>query len=88
MTYTHRPVLLAEAVTSVLGESTSSNAAPRIIIDGTFGRGGHTREILKHLNPTSKLIAFDKDLQAIAEDRKSTRLNSSHIPLSRMPSSA
>ena len=67
MTYTHRPVLLAEAVTSVLGESTSSNAAPKIIIDGTFGRGGHSREILKHLNPASKLIAFDKDLQAIAE---------------------
>ena len=67
MTYTHRPVLLAEAVTSVLGESTSSNAAPKIIIDGTFGRGGHSREILKNLNPASKLIAFDKDLQAIAE---------------------
>jgi len=67
MTYTHRPVLLAEAVTSVLGESTSSSATPKIIIDGTFGRGGHSREILKHLNPASKLIAFDKDLQAIAE---------------------
>ena len=67
MTYTHRPVLLAEAVTSVLGESTSSSATSKVIIDGTFGRGGHSREILKHLNPTSKLIAFDKDLQAIAE---------------------
>jgi 16S rRNA C1402 N4-methylase RsmH len=67
MTYTHRPVLLAEAVTSVLGESTSSNATSKIIIDGTFGRGGHSREILKHLNPASKLIAFDKDPQAIAE---------------------
>ena len=72
MTYTHRPVLLAEAVTSVLGESTSSNAAPKIIIDGTFGRGGHSREILKHLNPASKLIAFDKDLQAIAEAKTIT----------------
>ena len=72
MTYTHRPVLLAEAVTSVLGESTSSNAAPKIIIDGTFGRGGHSREILKHLNRASKLIAFDKDLQAIAEAKTIT----------------
>ena len=72
MTYTHRPVLLAEAVTSVLGESTSSNAAPKIIIDGTFGRGGHSREILKNLNPASKLIAFDKDLQAIAEAKTIT----------------
>ncbi|MFM9155390.1 MAG: 16S rRNA (cytosine(1402)-N(4))-methyltransferase, partial [Polynucleobacter victoriensis] len=67
MTYTHRPVLLAEAVTSVLGDSTSSSATPKIIIDGTFGRGGHSREILKNLNQASKLIAFDKDLQAIAE---------------------
>ena len=72
MTYTHRPVLLAEAVTSVLGESTSSNATPKIIIDGTFGRGGHSREILKNLNPASKLIAFDKDLQAIAEAKTIT----------------
>jgi 16S rRNA (cytosine1402-N4)-methyltransferase len=67
MTYTHRPVLLAEAVTSVLGDATSSNTAPKIIIDGTFGRGGHSREILKRLDQASKLIAFDKDLQAIAE---------------------
>jgi 16S rRNA (cytosine1402-N4)-methyltransferase len=67
MTFTHRPVLLAEAVTSVLGETTSSEQQSITIIDGTFGRGGHSREILKHLNSQSKLIAFDKDLQAIAE---------------------
>ena len=67
MTFTHRPVLLAEAVTSVLGETTSSEKQSITIIDGTFGRGGHSREILKHLNQHSKLIAFDKDLQAIAE---------------------
>ena len=67
MTFTHRPVLLAEAVTSVLGESTSSEQQSITIIDGTFGRGGHSREILNHLNAQSKLIAFDKDLQAIAE---------------------
>ena len=67
MTFTHRPVLLAEAVTSVLGETSSSEQQSITIIDGTFGRGGHSREILKHLNPQSKLIAFDKDLQAIAE---------------------
>lgn len=67
MTFTHRPVLLAEAVTSVLGETTSSEQQAITIIDGTFGRGGHSREILKHLNQHSKLIAFDKDLQSIAE---------------------
>ena len=67
MTFTHRPVLLAEAVTSVLGETSSSEQQSITIIDGTFGRGGHSREILKQLNSQSKLIAFDKDLQAIAE---------------------
>ena len=67
MTFTHRPVLLAEAVTSVLGGTTSLEQQTVTIIDGTFGRGGHSREILKHLNPQSKLIAFDKDLQAISE---------------------
>jgi 16S rRNA (cytosine1402-N4)-methyltransferase len=67
MTFTHRPVLLAEAVTSVLGETTSLEQQSITIIDGTFGRGGHSREILKHLNQYSKLITFDKDLQAIAE---------------------
>ena len=66
MTYTHRPVLLAEAVTAVLGDLTSENLSP-VIIDGTFGRGGHTREILKNLPPQAKLIAFDKDLFAIEE---------------------
>jgi 16S rRNA (cytosine1402-N4)-methyltransferase len=70
MTFTHRPVLLAEAVTSVLGGTTSLEQQSITIIDGTFGRGGHSREILKHLNPQSKLIAFDKDLQAIAEAKK------------------
>jgi 16S rRNA (cytosine1402-N4)-methyltransferase len=50
-----------------LGETTSSEQQSITIIDGTFGRGGHSREILKHLNQYSKLITFDKDLQAIAE---------------------
>lgn len=35
-----------------------------IYIDGTFGRGGHTRKILSNLGPEGKLIAFDKDIDA------------------------
>jgi len=72
MTYTHRPVLLAEAVTSVLGCSDLSEkvSSPKKIIDGTFGRGGHSRLILEKLSSQSQLIAFDKDLQAIAESEK------------------
>lgn len=72
MTFTHRPVLLAEVVTSVLGYSdqTETASSTKKIIDGTFGRGGHSRLILSKLNPQSQLIAFDKDLQAIAESKK------------------
>ena len=40
---------------------------------------------LDHARDISKIL---KDLQRVRGDRKSTRLNSSHIPLSRMPSSA
>ncbi|MEN9945767.1 MAG: hypothetical protein RLZZ293_153 [Pseudomonadota bacterium] len=36
-----------------------------VYIDGTFGRGGHSREILAQLNTNGRLIAFDKDPQAI-----------------------
>ncbi len=34
-------------------------------IDGTFGRGGHSREILKRLGPQGRLLAFDKDPDAV-----------------------
>ncbi len=40
-------------------------------VDGTFGRGGHSREILKQLNENGRLIAIDRDPQAIAAADKS-----------------
>jgi len=66
MDHSHRPVLLDEAVTALLGESSKKNA---LYVDGTFGRGGHSRKILASIDPTSQLIAFDKDPQAIEEAR-------------------
>jgi 16S rRNA (cytosine1402-N4)-methyltransferase len=36
-----------------------------IYIDGTFGRGGHSRLILSQLGPHGRLVAFDRDPQAI-----------------------
>ena len=62
----HRPVLLAEAVTAMIsGPSFQPNSA--VLIDGTFGRGGHTQALLDVLGKESKLIAFDKDPEAIAK---------------------
>jgi 16S rRNA (cytosine1402-N4)-methyltransferase len=37
-----------------------------IYVDGTFGRGGHSREILNRLGPEGRLITFDKDPDAIS----------------------
>jgi 16S rRNA (cytosine1402-N4)-methyltransferase len=56
----HIPVLLQEAVALLI---TSPGG---IYVDATFGRGSHSREILKHLDSTGKLIAFDKDPEAVA----------------------
>lgn len=59
----HRTVLLNEAVAALAidGERTGG-----VYVDGTFGRGGHSREILQRLGTGGRLIAFDKDPQAIA----------------------
>ena len=58
--YEHKPVLLNEAI-DVLDIDSAG-----IYIDGTFGRGGHSQAILEQLGETGRLIAFDKDPQAIA----------------------
>ena len=59
----HVTVLLNEAVDAL-------NLRPDgVYVDGTFGRGGHSRLILQRLGAKGRLIAFDKDPAAIAEAR-------------------
>ncbi len=58
-TSVHATVLLAEAVEALV-QSLSG-----CYIDGTFGRGGHSRAILQRLGPTGRLTVFDKDPAAI-----------------------
>nr|WP_217343729.1 16S rRNA (cytosine(1402)-N(4))-methyltransferase RsmH [Noviherbaspirillum sp. L7-7A]MBV0877803.1 16S rRNA (cytosine(1402)-N(4))-methyltransferase RsmH [Noviherbaspirillum sp. L7-7A] len=59
----HRTVLLEEAVDALAIEGARADG---IFVDGTFGRGGHSRRILERLGAKGRLIAFDKDPQAIA----------------------
>jgi 16S rRNA (cytosine1402-N4)-methyltransferase len=55
----HYPVLLEETMAQLAIQPEG------IYIDATFGRGGHSREILKRLGKTGMLIAIDQDSQAI-----------------------
>lgn len=56
----HNPVLLNETVGGL-------NIRPDgVYVDVTFGGGGHSREIMKHLGPNGKLFAFDQDEDAQA----------------------
>ncbi|POZ63157.1 16S rRNA (cytosine(1402)-N(4))-methyltransferase RsmH [Chromobacterium alticapitis] len=58
--FVHRTVLLTEAVDALAIRDDG------VYVDCTFGRGGHSRLILSKLGPNGRLIAFDKDPQAIA----------------------
>ena len=58
--FQHKPVLLNESIDGL------SIDPQGIYVDGTFGRGGHSQFILDQLADTGRLIAFDKDPQAIA----------------------
>ena len=60
-TYNHVTVLLDEAVAALAVRSTGC------YVDGTFGRGGHSRLILQQLGGGGRLLGFDKDPMAIAE---------------------
>ncbi len=66
----HTTVLLDEAVDALLGAA--GEPAAGTFIDGTFGRGGHSRRILLRLGPGGRLVAFDKDPEAIAEAARIT----------------
>lgn len=46
-----------------------------VYVDVTFGGGGHSKEILKHLGPKGRLIAFDQDPDAQANIPADDRLD-------------
>ena len=57
--FTHKTVLLDEAVDALLTDLDGT------YVDGTFGRGGHTRLMLERLSPAARVIAIDRDTDAI-----------------------
>ena len=56
----HTTVLLSEAVQALVTHPDG------LYVDGTYGRGGHSRAVLALLGPAGRLLAFDKDPQAVA----------------------
>ena len=57
----HISVLLHETVDALVADRNTG-----IFVDGTFGRGGHTRLLLSKLDENARVYAFDKDPQALA----------------------
>jgi len=57
----HTTVLLTEAVEALVTHPDG------VYVDGTFGRGGHSRAVLAQLSAAGRLVAFDKDPEALAE---------------------
>ena len=71
----HVTVLLNEAVQALAIKPQGT------YVDGTFGRGGHSRKILEQLDQQGRLIAFDRDLAAVAvgsaiEDKRFSMVHS------------
>ena len=55
----HTTVLLSEAIDALV---TTPGGA---YLDGTYGRGGHSRLLLERLGPTGRVVAIDRDVQAV-----------------------
>jgi len=76
----HHTVLLAEAVEAL-------EVRPGgVYVDATFGRGGHSRAILSRLGGLGRLVALDRDTQAVsaAGDWNDARFAIVHAPFSRL----
>jgi 16S rRNA (cytosine1402-N4)-methyltransferase len=75
---THRPVLAPESIAAL------AIRPDGVYVDGTFGRGGHSRLILERLGPRGRLIALDRDPAAVAAARSiaDPRFCITHAPFS------
>lgn len=78
----HLPVMLAQVIAALRPSQHS------LIIDCTYGRGGHTSALLSALGPAGRVIALDRDPEAVSAGRqlsaKEPRLHMVHAPFSRI----
>jgi 16S rRNA (cytosine1402-N4)-methyltransferase len=85
----HTPVLVDEAI-QALGLAAGTHSGRDLFVDATFGRGGHAARILERLGPESRLLAIDRDPQAIEAARQrfhaEPRLVAIHAPFSAIQS--
>jgi 16S rRNA (cytosine1402-N4)-methyltransferase len=71
----HKSVLLDEAISGLVRQ------ADGVYIDGTFGRGGHSSEILQRLSPQGRLLSIDKDVDAVNSEQARTLLRDTRFEL-------
>ena len=71
----HLPVMFAEALQQLAIKKDG------IYLDCTFGRGGHSQGILDQLDPTGRLLAFDRDLDAVNSDYAQAMLEDKRFKL-------
>ena len=72
----HTTVLLKEAIDALIID------ADGFYVDGTFGRGGHSRKILDSISKDGELLALDKDIEAIRfaeENFKDNNFSIQHV---------
>jgi len=79
----HQTVLLREAVDALV------TLPDGVYVDGTFGRGGHSRYLLQRLNESGRVLAVDKDpdAQAAADElaRSEPRFEFFHGSFAQLP---
>ena len=68
----HTPVMLNESISALVGNPSGT------YVDATFGGGGHTAELLSRLQDGGRVIAFDRDSDAIANAPDDARLTLVH----------
>jgi 16S rRNA (cytosine1402-N4)-methyltransferase len=82
--HVHTTVLLEEAIAAL------AMRPDGVYLDATFGRGGHSRAILSRLGPDGRLLAFDRDPEAVRVGRalRDARLTLLHRPFSELQKGA